>query len=100
MALSYEDEACLKDQVNRILAEEEPRKEARAESHQTGTGFPPMPLRQRTNKEFTAWAEYMGEEKDEEFIEWKKTVLGENQRLPTQGESNAENSQPAEATKK
>jgi len=33
--------------------------------------------RAKSNKEFSAWAEYMDEEKDEDFIEWKKEMVGE-----------------------
>jgi len=36
-------------------------------------------LKPKTNKEFSAWAEYMGEEKDEDFIKWKKNMVGDGQ---------------------
>ncbi|KIW19238.1 LOW QUALITY PROTEIN: hypothetical protein PV08_03532 [Exophiala spinifera] len=37
-------------------------------------GGPSDVLKPKKNKEFAAWAEYMGEEKDEAFITWKKQM--------------------------
>jgi hypothetical protein len=49
-------------------------------SQNTGAGpHPNNVLKPKTNKEFSAWAEYMGEEKDEAFIKWKKNMVGDGQ---------------------
>ena len=37
------------------------------------------PTSAESKKEFAAWAEYMGEQKDEESIRWKKEMIGEGQ---------------------
>lgn len=41
------------------------------------------PVRAASNKDFSAWAESLGEEKDDEFILWKKEMIGEIQRQKT-----------------
>ncbi|KAK5022541.1 hypothetical protein LTS07_009987 [Exophiala sideris] len=41
--------------------------------------------KKRPKKEFSAWAEYMDEEKDEDFIRWKKEMVGECQEHRSTG---------------
>ncbi|EXJ83461.1 hypothetical protein A1O1_07084 [Capronia coronata CBS 617.96] len=87
-----ENASALKDQMERIMKDTESRKESYAESQKTVSDLPPMPMRSRTNQEFTAWAEYMGGEKDVEFIEWKKTMVGENQKPSADADARPETS--------
>lgn len=46
---------------------------------------PAASSRPSRKKEFSAWAEYLDEEKDEDFIKWKKDMLGERQEQQTLG---------------
>ncbi|EXJ87299.1 hypothetical protein A1O3_04258 [Capronia epimyces CBS 606.96] len=80
MAHPFEDTRNLKDRIERIHNESQniPPKN-KDEPQKASSDMPPIPLRSRTNKEFAAWAEYLGEEKDVEFIEWKKRMVGEGQ---------------------
>jgi len=38
-----------------------------------------IPLKSRSNTQFSAWSEYLGGEKDVDFIKWKKDMVGESQ---------------------
>lgn len=40
-------------------------------------GAMPLP---NSNEQFSAWSEYLGEEKDVDFIEWKKDMVGEGRK--------------------
>ncbi|KIW55192.1 hypothetical protein PV05_07495 [Exophiala xenobiotica] len=64
-----------------LLISSDNHNQQHSKSSQTkGTGPPSKNvLKPKTNKEFSAWAEYMGEEKDEDFIKWKKNMVGDGQ---------------------
>ena len=49
------------------------------------TSAPSKTSEAKSNKEFSAWAEYMDEEKDEDFIRWKKQMVGECQEQWSNG---------------
>ncbi|KIY02203.1 uncharacterized protein Z520_02341 [Fonsecaea multimorphosa CBS 102226] len=52
----------------------------------TENDIPPRPeiLRSLSNKEFTAWREYLGDrEKPKDYINWKLKMIGESQQATT-----------------
>ncbi|KAJ4524394.1 hypothetical protein HRR83_002515 [Exophiala dermatitidis] len=86
-----EDTRCLQDKIDRIHKETPTGQHRNDRSHRSSSDIPP--LKKRTNREFTAWAEYMGEEKDVEFIEWKKRMVGEAPMHPQDNSAHAEREQ-------
>lgn len=89
---------CQKVQVEGATFYKESEKQSRFQLQTiTNSDLPRMPRRKRANREFSAWAEYFGEEKDVEFIEWKKRMVGEVlQQQFAQSEENATHEKGAE----
>jgi len=62
-----------------------------ADGERTG---PSQPVEQKQSKEpkqkkeWSAWSEYLGEERDEEYVEWKKEMVGEGRVEEGQTEQN------------
>ncbi|KIW89944.1 uncharacterized protein Z519_09374 [Cladophialophora bantiana CBS 173.52] len=56
---------------------------------------PPAPdiLQFLSNKEFTAWSEYLGKEKHEDYIQWKKSMIGEGHLQTINENAGIENKQ-------
>ncbi|KIW34815.1 uncharacterized protein PV07_01568 [Cladophialophora immunda] len=54
---------------------------------------PPEILRSLSNKEFTAWGEYLEKEKPKEYIRWKMQMIGEGPPAPTNQNARIENQQ-------
>ena len=63
---------------NQQLSSNKPNSKEENEKTQVYATKPP--LRSASNKDFSAWAEYLGEETDHEFINWKKEMVGEGQK--------------------
>ncbi|EXJ68358.1 uncharacterized protein A1O5_08150 [Cladophialophora psammophila CBS 110553] len=63
--------------------------------NETDDNDPPAPdiLQFLSNKEFTAWSEYLGKEKHEDYIQWKKSMIGEGHLQTINENAGIENKQ-------
>jgi hypothetical protein len=64
-----------------------PNKHPPSETPQKPPSIDKPPSRSTSNTPFCAWAEYLGEEQDSEFVEWKKEMIGEGPQLQSHVEA-------------